>query len=437
MERRLFARYPIGNPHRTWRQDNFLVSVSNPGPLGLDVKSPLQLERTRRAVETAMTAGFNLQEMLWASPEVGMEIVRTAERIGAKIVYQNLRRFGGMGFSKEHFHDEDDLAGTIRDTAQWNCIAGYYVYDEPTTAEQRKEVRNLIEQLEQIRPDLLPYTVAAAYKDHINPLADEVSPAQLSFDIYPFGNIRQPLNAEDQLDHADMWYYLEIAKQAAKRIQAPFWFYYQGHELFYFPSFDRYTFTASRMMANAALLYGAKQISSYVEFDGFVDPATGGPGVHFEEQKQLNEETIKLGNTLMALDCQRVIHDSSLTIDSDHQDEWLQISSTMADSAYLEGELPPRLSVSELKDAYGHRYLLVLNRDYRQERHFCLKLKEPARIYRTSEKDGLEQLVYENTRSLIGHLTPGSISLYRLQPVYEEPYLVEYYLDKQPISVGP
>ena len=437
MERRLFARYPIGNPHRTWRQDNFLVSVSNPGPLGLDVKSPLQLERTRRAVETAMTAGFNLQEMLWASPEVGMEIVRTAERIGAKVVYQNLRHFGGMGFSKEHFHDEDDLAGTIRDTAQWNCIAGYYVYDEPTTAEQRKEVWKLIEQLEQIRPDLLPYTVAAAYKDHINFLADEVSPAQLSFDIYPFGNIRQPLNAEDQLDHADMWYYLEIAKQAAKRIQAPFWFYYQGHELFYFPSFDRYTFTASRMMANAALLYGAKQISSYVEFDGFVDPATGGPGVHFEEQKQLNEETIRLGNTLMALDCQRVIHDSSLTVDSDHQDEWVQISSTMADSEYLEGELPPRLSVSELKDAYGHRYLLVLNRDYRQERHFCLKLKEPARVYRTSEKNGLEQLVYENTRSLIGHLTPGSISLYRLQPVSEEPYLVEYYLDKQPISVGP
>ena len=61
MKKRLFARYPIGNPHRTWRQDNFLVSVSNPGPLGLDVKSPLQLERTRRAVETAMTAGFNLQ----------------------------------------------------------------------------------------------------------------------------------------------------------------------------------------------------------------------------------------------------------------------------------------------------------------------------------------------------------------------------------------
>ena len=78
MERKLFARYPIGNPNRKWKQDNFIVSVSNPGPLGLDVKSPLMLERTRRATETAMAAGFNLQEMLWASPEVGMEIIRTA-----------------------------------------------------------------------------------------------------------------------------------------------------------------------------------------------------------------------------------------------------------------------------------------------------------------------------------------------------------------------
>lgn len=434
MERKLFARYPIGNPNRTWRQDNFIVSVSNPGPLGLDVKSPLMLERTRRATETAMAAGFNLQEMLWASPEVGMEIIRTAERIGAKVVYQNLRRFGGMGFSKEHFHDEDDLAGAIRDTAQWNCIAGYYVYDEPTNTEQRQEVRKLIEQLEQIRPDLLPYTVSSANITHINSLADEVCPAQLSFDVYPFGNIPQSLNAEDQLDHANMWYCLAVARQAAQRIHAPFWFYYQGHELFYHPSFDRYTFTASRMMANAALLYGAKQISSYVEFDGFVDPATGGPGVHFAEQKQLNEETMKLGNTLMALDCQRVIHDCSLAIDSNYKEEWMKIASTMADSEYLEGDLPQRISISELTDTYGHRYLLVLNRDYRQERHFCLKLKNPSRVYRTSETNGLEQLVFENTQSLIGHLTPGSIALYRLQDAAEEPYLVEYYLEKTSIK---
>ena len=203
MEKKLFARYPIGNPERKWRQDNFILSVSGSGPSGLDEKNPLWLERTRRAVETAQKAGFTLQEMLWASPEVGMEIVRTAERIGAKVSYQNLRRFGGMGFSKKFLNENNDLLGAIRDTRQWNSIVSYYVYDEPTTPEQRKVTREMIELVERECPEKLPYTVAAAKPYYVDTLADEVSPAQLSFDIYPFGNIGQELKAEDQLDRAN------------------------------------------------------------------------------------------------------------------------------------------------------------------------------------------------------------------------------------------
>ncbi|MBR3837141.1 MAG: hypothetical protein IKJ74_03260 [Clostridia bacterium] len=431
MERKMFARYPIGNPKRTWKQDNMVIAVSSPGPLGLDVKDEISLERTRRGVETALTAGFNLQETLWASPEVGETVLRTAEQIGAKVIYQNLGRFGGMGFSKKVFHEKEDLEGVIRDTKMWNCIAGYYVYDEPTNEDQRKVTAKLIEVMERECPHLLPYTVAAAKPSYIDPLADEVSPAQLSFDIYPFGNIGQELCAVDQLDRCNFWVYMSIAYSAAKRIGAPLWFYYQGHQLFYKPSFDRYTFAASRMMANAALLYGAKGISAYVEFDGFVDPATGGKGVHFEEQKKLNEETAKLGNTLMALDCLRVIHDESLQPDTEkYKEHWEKGLSTMEDSELLEGQLPNRLSISELTDAYGHKYLMVLNRDYRLEHHFCLKLKTPSRVYRVSEEDGLERMVYAETKKLKGHLTPGSLALYRIQPVEEEPYLVEYYLEK-------
>lgn len=431
MNRKLFARYPVGNPDRKWKQDNFILAVSNPGPTGLEVRDEKSLEKTRRAVETAVEAGFNLLEMLWASPEEGMEILRTAERLGAKVSYQNLRRFGGMGFTKKILNEDNDLLGTIRDTKTWNCIASYYVYDEPTNEEQRKVTRELIELVERECPHLLPYTVAAAKPYYVDTLADEVSPAQLSFDIYPFGNIGQELKAKDQLDKGNIWYYFEVARRAAKRIGAPLWFYYQGHQLFYKPSFDRYTFTASRMMANAALLHGAKQISAYVEFDGFVDPATGGKGVFFEEQKRLNEESAKLGNTLMALECHRVLHDPSVQILGKYAEEWEQLASSMEESELLEGELPARISVSELSDSYGHKYLLVLNRDYRMENHFCLKLKEPSCIYRVSEKDGLEYQICDGAK-LRGHLTAGSIALYRIQPVEKEQYLLEYYLEKSP-----
>ncbi len=81
---KLFARFPIGNPERKWKQDNFILSVSNPGPSGLEVCGERNMEKTRRAGKTAVDAGFNLLEMLWASPEEGLEILRTAERLGAR-----------------------------------------------------------------------------------------------------------------------------------------------------------------------------------------------------------------------------------------------------------------------------------------------------------------------------------------------------------------
>ena len=133
----------------------------------------------------------------------------------------------------------------------------------------------------------------------------------------------------------------------------------------------------------------------------------------------------------MALECHRVLHDPSVQILGKYAEEWEQLAASMEESELLEGELPARISVSELSDAYGHKYLLVLNRDYRMENHFCLKLKEPSCIYRVSEKDGLEYQVCDGAK-LRGHLTAGSIALYRIQPVEKEQYLLEYYLEKSP-----
>ena len=97
MQHKLFARYPIGNPRRKWKQDNFVLSIANPGPMGLDIADEFTLRKVRRAVKTCTDAGFNLLECLWASPAVGMEIVRTAESVGNRVVFQDLKRFGGMG----------------------------------------------------------------------------------------------------------------------------------------------------------------------------------------------------------------------------------------------------------------------------------------------------------------------------------------------------
>ena len=182
-----------------------------------------------------------------------------------------------------------------------------------------------------------------------------------------------------------------------------------------------------RAMANAGILHGVKALSAYIESDGPVNYEDGGKGVFFDEYKKMNSELFYLGNVLMALECQRVIHDAALLPDCPYMDK---LRTPMSESELLQGELPFRISVSEHKDAYGNKYLMVLNRDFDIDAAIALKLKSKSHVYRVSKRSGDEELVYESTESLIIRLAPGELELFRVQPAEEAPYTVEYYLDK-------
>lgn len=436
MKHKMLARYALGNPRRRWRQDNYILSIANPGPMGLEIADEFTLRKVRRAVETCTDVGFNLLECLWASPAAGVEIVRTAERLGNRVLFQNLKQFGGMGL-RNVFCENNDLAGAMDKMRPWSSIAGYYIWDEPTTEEQMHIVHDMIDLCEQKQPEMLPFAVAnpsyhpmirwdeEKYAPYIDHFADIIDPAQLSFDYYPIGT--SEYSVEKQLDGSHMWHDLEIVRRAAAKRDMPMWFYYQGQR-FHFHKRD-YTFTHEmvRAMAYAGVLHGAKGLQCYTEFEGPVDPATGGHGIFFEEQKRLNAELRGLGNTLMALNCQRVIHDKSLLEGCPIMDKW---RTSMEESELLSGELRRRISVSEHSDAYGNRYLMVLNRDFANGTQVQLDLKAPSHVYRVSALDGEQQLIEMQASRLRISLEPGSLALYRIQPAEEEPFTVEYYLEK-------
>ena len=74
---------------------------------------------------------------------------------------------------------------------------------------------------------------------------------------------------------------------------------------------------------------------------------------------------------------------------------------------------------------------MVLNRDYRSAVRYQLKMKSAMRVWRVSQEDGEQSLAFDDeTNQIIGTLQPGSLTLYRLQAKSEEPYAIEYYLDK-------
>ena len=436
MDHKILARYPIGNPRRVWRQEEFTTCLIGTMPIGLKYRDECSKQKTARGVQTALDMGFDLIDTCWASPEMGRVVLETADRLGGKVLYQDLTRFGGMG-EKNIFCKTNDLIGAMRDTAHWRSIVGYFMWDEPTTDEQLAETGRMIGLCEAERPGMLPFTVAlpsyhpylhwedGAYAPYIDRFVNLADPAQMSFDYYPIG--LTPYDAQVQLDESLMWCDLETVRRAAQRRQIPFWFCYQGHK-FHFYKYDLdFTYPMVRMMANSAVLHGAVQLTCYSESEGMLDPETGGPGVYFEEHRRDLAKLHALGNTLMALTCQRVIHDETLLPECPYMKT---LRTPLAESELLTGSLPRRISVAEYTDDYGNRYLMVLNRDYSAEKTFLLRLKSPSHVYRVSDADGEQRLVFFDSEKLVSYLPAGGLALYRIQPADEAPFTVEYRLSK-------
>ncbi|MBE6690070.1 MAG: hypothetical protein E7590_02145 [Ruminococcaceae bacterium] len=438
MQHKLLGRKPVGNPRRVWKQDNLLISVASAGPMetSLKEKNEYTYRKTRRAVKTCVDAGFNLIGCLWADSKMAMEIVRAAEACGGNVQFQDLKRFGGMG-RKNVFCEKNDYEGAIEDTKQWKCIKAYCLWDEPITEERLTETRRMLDYCEQVRPDVLPYTVANpdynrhcrwednAYAPYIDSFLDTIDPVQMSFDYYPIG--KPEYDAALQLDNSTMWSDLEIVRRAAKKRDIPMCFWYQAQRFPWHKVYYTFHFNMARSMAHAGVLHGCKGIECYTEFDGFVDPATGREGVFFEPQKRLNTELLNLGNTLMALTCDRVIHDGTLLPDHPAMEG---LRTPLEESELVASGLVPRTSISEHTDPYGNRYLMVLNRDYEQTATLSLRLKKSSHIYEVSKKDGEQVLCEEAAMTLPVYLEPGDLKLYRIQDAAEDLYTIEYYLDK-------
>ena len=432
MKHKLLARFPISNPRRLWAQDNFVLSNFCPGPLGLEKDTPEDDRIMRRSVKTCYDAGFNLLELGWASPSGAKAAVQMAEQLGIGIIYQNLMRYGGMG-PKNVFCKTNDLLGSMDEMRRWKSVVGYYIWDEPTTIEQMHTTRKMIDICEREKPSALPFTVAnpsynrrfywkdGNYAPYIDNFLDIIDPPVMSFDYYPVG--MKEHDKVRQLDESLIWCDLEYVRRASKKRNVPFWFYYQGENLH---KEEFYIFPMIRLMMHSALLYGVKGLQQYTAQHCVIDK-NGGHGEFFEDIKQIHKEISELGRTLMALECTHVIHDDALLPDCPFMEE---LRTPMSDSKLLTGKLPYRTSVSELFDAYGNDYLMVVNRDYLEKKDITLKFKQNVRIYEVSRKDGEQRVLCDSTDSLTASFIEGGMALYRIESADNEPSIIEYYLEK-------
>lgn len=423
MEHRILKRYPIGNPRRLWQQDNFVLSTF-----------AARGESMRDALENCADAGFNMVELGWASHEQAEEALRICEELNLPLLYQDFSVFGGMQERNLERHIAPSVARKLAyELRPWKCVAGYYVWDEPYVEDQLIETRYQMDLFQREDPARLPFTVAipsynskytwenGEFAAYLRRYAEIIDPPQLSLDYYPIG--LRWYTDEKQLDDSLMWCDIALMRKIGREYDLPLWFYYQGMNLYKYKTFE---FPMVRMMMYAAAMYGVKGLQQFTAV-GSVINEDGSRGQFFDEQKQIHEEFRRLGNTLMALENRYVFHSADLLPDCAYYDEFRD---SIADSAVLTGELPERTSVGEFEDAYGNLYLMVLNRDYTTTKSFKLNFKKNVRLYVVSHTTGRQKALEGEWNVMNVELTAGDAMLVRVQSADEEPYTIEYRLEK-------
>ena len=427
MQHRILYRYPLGNSKRVWKQDNFILS-------SFQGKG----KNKRSAVENWKESGLTCVELGWADHDEAWEVVRLCEEVGLDLIFQDFSEFGGM----QQWHKDDVRSETMaEDIAEkikpWKRTIGYYVWDEPYKDDQLYETRRQIDEIEKQDPERLGFTVAipsyngiytwenGEFPAYLRRFADIIEPAILSLDYYPIGI--EGWEKEGQLDNSKMWLDLEMMRKICREKNLPLWFYFQSYDLHKRGS--GFIFPMARMMMYAACLYGAKALQNFTAPSSITD-MEGNKGQYFDEFCIINREFAKLGNTLMALSSKFVFHSADLlTKNLDTYKEGLP-TDKISDSEVLDGELPARTSVGELQDEYGNMYLFILNRDYEKKNDISLSLKGENRLYLVDRADGRQKLTEENASCIKLSLDAGDAVLYRVQPMAEEAFTLEYRLDK-------
>lgn len=423
MDHKIFARHPLGNPHRHWQQDNFILSTFS-----------ARGSNMRKVIKNCVDAGFTMLELGWATHEQAFEAVQLCEEYGIDLLFQDFTLHGGM---QEFISREGELQSMVplaNTLAPWKRTVGVYIWDEPFRPDQLAEARRQADLYEQAAPDKLPFTVAipsynteytwqnGLFTKYLYDYAKKIDPPVLSLDYYPFG--LPGYNDAEQLDTSLLWSDLGLMRKVAQAYRMPLWFYYQAVNLH---KYHRFTFPMVRSQMYAGAMYGAKALQEFTAVDAVITEE-GDRGPIFEETKRIHAEFRALGNTLMALQSVGVYHSAELLAGSPYL---TGLADELTGHDTLPQTLPRRCSVGEFADAYGHRYFLFLNRDVDVPLDAELSLEKPVRLYTVSRETGEQIFLGDSITSLTLHLAAGDGVLYRMDEVTDaEPYTLEYRIEK-------
>ena len=438
---------PLGNPKRDYKQDKFIISTFKiNGRSSVD----LSYEAVERIIKNLKEAHFNQIELGWTHPDTIPKAVKVCNEEGLDLIVQNLEMFGSFQDRPGAENTEDVVKDVIELYGSEPCVKGYYIWDEPGQDKDIAEAAKLTNWFYRYAPGKLNFAcylpsyndrynwINNLYPSYVKKYLDEIEPPVVSFDHYPYGISPVTDDTSDQLDKAHVWKDLSVAREEALKRNSPFWFYWMTMRVSkcYPKLLEK---EQLRLQIFYALLYGAKALQAYGTSgsgsgpDGYNETRTmmtldGEKAYFYDSVKEDLGEAKMLGKTFMALTSEHVYHDKKLLENDEYFDTHFREDVKKSEILDME-ELPKRCSIGEFSDGYGNKYVYILNRDYKVENEFYIKLKGEKRIYEVSGKDSLQYVLYDKTESFNVKLAPASAVLLRVDdaknPVEDIVYICE------------
>lgn len=432
----------LGNPGRSYRQSEFIVSTFNiSGNSGVEMSR----EAVGKAIEKMKDLGLTQIELGWAHHKTGAIALEICEKIGMNVIWQDTSLFGGFQDKIHKKTTSDEIKKIIIDTEHYTHLVGYYIWDEPWEDGDLNTAAEQTELFDRYAPGRHAFSVMVPnynpdytwengkYPTYVTQYLDTVNPSVASVDFYPFGEGTVTHHGEPQLDNSNVWKDMGIVRSEAQKRNMPFWFYFQTLRMSQCP---KYHFSMTRLQMNYALLYGAKCLQCYGLAASLVCPDKldekrrvlendYSEGCFYDDLKSMIAIVKQLGKTFIALESKHIYHGKEVLTNDAYFNENFR-EDIKSDDIIMLDELPFRCTIGILSDSCENQYIAILNRDYLSARTFCIPLKDNFRIYEVSKADGKHYCINDSTDILNITLEPSDMTVLRIQKPSDEVCGIEY-----------
>lgn len=360
-----------------WTQDRFEISSFYVFPVGGVSEEAIKLyaDANFTLIESNTPIQHRSEDF---SYEENVEILRLCEKYGLRYVVTDHKRFTG-----QHNPDKAELSEVIKAYSEYPAFFGYYVWDEPRR-ENFAVVRDMVQYFNEndpqracliaMYPSYGPYKHPNEYEEFLQEFVDTVNPEILSYDHYPFR----------ENGHTSGFYWdFEANRRVSLRKGIPMWFYVQACQR---PGWGNPNVRKIRYQAFSALAYGAKGLQYFIyrnivgkspEFVNAVVDSESRPTEKYEGVKALNGEILQLGPTLMKLTSTGVYHSGSIP------DGCIGLEGNP-----LVDEASDNLLVGLFEDVESTKYVMIVNKDYENDREVFLQFKEKVELQEVSKQTG-------------------------------------------------